>query len=234
MAGIAGGIAGSWLGGLLFGHSGYAGDGMGASSGSMLGGLFQLILIGLLVWFVVRLFRRRGGFSGFMPGTATAPSYFGTTASAPRETMILPGRPAMPPLQLSESDFNEFTAVLTNVQSAWSAGDLNSLRHNCTPEMLSYFAEELAGNQSRDVINKVENVTLLEGEPREAWSEGNAEYATAYLRWSARDYTVRAEVPPGTTAIVSGDAAHPVEAAELWTFMRSPGGHWLLSAIQQV
>jgi predicted lipid-binding transport protein (Tim44 family) len=31
---------------------------------------------------------------------------------------------------------------------------------------------------------------------------------------------------------VEGDE-HPTEATELWTFMRSRGGVWLLSAIQQ-
>jgi len=34
--------------------------------------------------------------------------------------------------------------------------------------------------------------------------------------------------------IVSGDPRQPVEAEEMWTFMRPRGGGWLLSAIQQV
>ena len=35
--------------------------------------------------------------------------------------------------------------------------------------------------------------------------------------------------------VVSGDPKQPVEAEEVWTFVRQrSGGNWLLSAIQQV
>jgi hypothetical protein len=44
LTGLFGGFIGSWL----FGHSGWAADGSGAS---MLGGLLQLLIIGLLIWF---------------------------------------------------------------------------------------------------------------------------------------------------------------------------------------
>ncbi len=33
--------------------------------------------------------------------------------------------------------------------------------------------------------------------------------------------------------VVDGDAAVRTIATELWTFVRAPGGRWLLSAIQQ-
>jgi predicted lipid-binding transport protein (Tim44 family) len=49
------------------------------------------------------------------------------------------------------------------------------------------------------------------------------------MRWSARDYTVRAD----TGVLVEGRAGERVEATEVWTFVRAPGGRWLLSAIQQ-
>src|ERR1700730_14015026 len=53
LTGLAGGFIGSWL----FGHSGYAAEGDGGSSGSMLGMLLQILIIGLLIYFAVRLFR---------------------------------------------------------------------------------------------------------------------------------------------------------------------------------
>jgi len=34
--------------------------------------------------------------------------------------------------------------------------------------------------------------------------------------------------------LVSGDPRAPVEAEEMWTFVRRRGGQWLLSAIQQI
>ena len=48
------------------------------------------------------------------------------------------------------------------------------------------------------------------------------------MRWSAFDYTV-----PTDGRAASGTPAAAVEHAEVWTFVRSRGGHWLLSAIQQ-
>jgi predicted lipid-binding transport protein (Tim44 family) len=70
---------------------------------------------------------------------------------------------------------------------------------------------------------------------REAWDEGNLQYATALMQWRANDYTTRADRKPGEPGyVVEGDPQRPSDAQELWTFARSPGGHWLLSAIQQV
>jgi len=131
--------------------------------------------------------------------------------------------------------YRAFEEILKNVQTAWSRGDLGALRRYVTPEMLSYFSEQLAENQSRGVINHVDDVELLKGEVREAWDEGHLQYATALLHWRARDYTVASDGRPGTSeVVVGGDPQHASEASEMWTFARSPGGHWLLSAIQQV
>jgi predicted lipid-binding transport protein (Tim44 family) len=33
--------------------------------------------------------------------------------------------------------------------------------------------------------------------------------------------------------VVDGDPTHPIEVTELWTFRRTHGGQWLLSAVQQ-
>src|SRR5215468_1660541 len=74
LTGLAGGFIGSWL----FGHSGWATDGVG-SGGSMLGGLLQLLIIGLIIYFVVRLVRgwafangARGGGTNWPPRSAGA------------------------------------------------------------------------------------------------------------------------------------------------------------------
>jgi predicted lipid-binding transport protein (Tim44 family) len=105
--------------------------------------------------------------------------------------------------------------------------------------MLSYFSEELSRNVSQGVENRVERVTLLKGDLQEAWSEGELEYATARLRWSALDYMVALPQSNqsnggGQEVIVRGSPTQPTEATEMWTFVRSHGGRWLLSAIQQV
>jgi predicted lipid-binding transport protein (Tim44 family) len=128
-----------------------------------------------------------------------------------------------------------FQAIHAAVQEAWSTGELARLRPLMTPEMLSYFSEELTRNASQGVRNIVSDVELLKGELSESWEEGDLQYATAYLKWRAIDYLVRAGRAPGDSdAPVSGDPRRPVEAEEMWTFVRRRGGQWLLSAIQQI
>ena len=96
--------------------------------------------------------------------------------------------------------------------------------------MLGYFSEQLSANASRGVENKVEAVKLEQGDLSEAWSEEQAStYASVALRFSLLDYTRRL----GDGAIVEGNPQVRSEATEVWTFMRSRGGSWILSAIQQ-
>jgi len=222
LTGLAGGFIGSWL----FGHMGYAAD--GTSGGSALGMILQILIIGLLIYFAIRLFRGRalsggGGSAPFWP-----PRSAGAAAAPMRRDR---GRD----INLSDADLNAFQEIHAAVQDAWSASDLGRLRRLMTPEMLSYFSEELTRNTSKGTQNIVANVELIKADLSESWDEGDLQYATAYMRWRALDYVVRLGRSPGDPDyIVSGDPRTPVEAEEVWTFVRRPGGTWLLSAIQQV
>src|SRR5271156_6394734 len=68
MSGLMGGFIGAGIAGMLFGHSAYAAE--GSPAGSLLGLLLQLALIGGLVYFGIRLFRRRAVPSGAAVGQA--------------------------------------------------------------------------------------------------------------------------------------------------------------------
>jgi predicted lipid-binding transport protein (Tim44 family) len=212
------GLFGGFLGSMLF-------HGMGGF-GHVFGGLLQLLLIGGLIWFVFRLISGRG-FS-FASMGAGMPRSVGA-AAAP--TALYRGQDAT----VSDADLNAFQSIHAAVQEGWSRGDLGRLRPLMTPEMLSYFSEELTGNASQGVQNIISDVRLLKGEVSESWEEGDLQYATAYMRWSALDYVVPLAGSPGKPGLpVAGDARMPTEAEEVWTFVRSRGGNWLLSAIQQV
>jgi predicted lipid-binding transport protein (Tim44 family) len=130
-------------------------------------------------------------------------------------------------MTIAKSDYDDFERLLGEVQTAYSNEDLNALRAKVTPEMLSYFSEELSQNASRGLVNKVTDVRLEQGDLAEAWSEGNADYATVAMRFSLNDRMV----DRATDRDIEGNA--PGEVTELWTFMRARGGGWLLSAIQQ-
>jgi len=100
------------------------------------------------------------------------------------------------------------------------------LRRLATPEILSYFSDELAANASKAVVNRVSDVKLVQGDLAEAWREGETDYATVAMRYSLVDEMLDRE----SGRVLQGG---PDEATEIWTFMRVRGGHWLVSAIQQ-
>jgi predicted lipid-binding transport protein (Tim44 family) len=212
------GLAGGFLGSMLFSHLGGFGTGLGF--------LLTLLIIGGLIFFVVRwLFGRR-----FAPaGGGAMPRSLG--AAATPAAAQFRGRDKA----VGDADLNAFQQIHAAVQEAWGHGDLGQMRRLMTPEMLSYFSEELTRSASEGVQNIVSDVRLLKGDVSEAWEEGDLEYATAFMQWSAIDYVVRLGRSPGQPDyLVSGDPKTPTESEEVWTFVRRRGGDWLLSAIQQV
>jgi predicted lipid-binding transport protein (Tim44 family) len=225
LTGLFGAFVGSWIGSLLFPHWG-----MGYG---VFGSLFSWLLIILAISFLFRMVRR--GMATEPPVYGGGPS-LGGMGSGMRQGLGFGGSAAVTrPLSVDATDQAAFEAILKAVQGAWSKGDLDTLRHYVTPEMLSYFREELATNTSQGVENRVDDVALIRGDVREGWHEGALQYATCLLHWRAIDYTVRTgRKPTDPDWLVDGDPRRPSEAQELWTFARSPGGHWLLSAIQQV
>jgi predicted lipid-binding transport protein (Tim44 family) len=138
------------------------------------------------------------------------------------------GTPQGRPVAITPADYGEFEGVLKAVQSAWTAQDMNALRQLATPEMVSFFGEQLAEQASRGVRNEVTDVRLIKGDLAEAWSEGSREYATVAMRFSMVDVTRDA-----SGRIVDGSPQEHVTATEVWTFLRSSGGRWVLSGIQQ-
>lgn len=253
-SGMAGGFLGMGVANMLFGHSGYGvgtvpgttpgmavpGDGMqqasGGGAGSALGGMLKLVFFGGLLWFGWRMLRRRMSyaanplgsmFSNLMPGQRTnfaAP--IGSTALGYGGGGTQHGEM---PLSITTADQDAIGALLPQIQTAWSSGDLERLRPFVTSEMQRYFSEALAANSSRGLANKVEQVRLLQAEVLESWAEHDMEYATARLRWRAQDYMVRLD----DRQVAEGDATTAEEIEEIWTVTRARGGNWLLSAIQQ-
>jgi predicted lipid-binding transport protein (Tim44 family) len=136
-------------------------------------------------------------------------------------------RPSNPDeIGTTPADFETFERLLGEIQTAYGAEDINKLRARVTPEMLSYYLEELNANASRGVINRISNVKLLQGDAAEAWREGDTEYCTVAVRYALND-----EIVDRNTGQLLERG--PDEATEVWTFMRARGGNWILSGIQQ-
>ena len=221
LGGLAAGFLGAGLLGMLFGGGMFSGLG-GLSS------IFGLILqIGLII-IVVRLamawWQRRhtpaSAYAGATPGAAATPGMFRTGSGFGLGS-------GSAPLEIAPADYEAFERLLGEIQAAWSNEDVAKLHTLATPEMVSYFTRDLAANKTRNEINKVSDLKLLQGDLAEAWREGDTDYASVAMRYGLVDKTFDRT----TGRLVSG--GEPEEVTEVWTFVRPRGMNWELSAIQQ-
>jgi predicted lipid-binding transport protein (Tim44 family) len=220
LRGLAAGFLGAGLFGMLFGGSLFGGLG-GLSS------LFGLILqIGLIV-FVVRMamswWQRRStpAYADTAPGGSGGASSFRTGAGFGMGS-------GGAPLQIAPADYEAFERLLGEIQDAWSNEDVARLHTLATPEMVSYFNRDLEANRTRNVVNKVFDTKLLQGDLAEAWREGDTDFASVAMRYSLIDKTL----DRASGRLVEG-SEQPMEVTEIWTFLRPRGANWELSAIQQ-
>jgi len=238
LAGLAAGLAGTWLGHMIFGatessarttEGGEASGETGQAPGG--NGLLLLLMVmgaGGLWWFMRSRRTPAPNFSGLSRSSTTSGSLLADSSRASLGSLAEEG-------EITSVDKAVFQQALTDIQTAWSNQDLAGLRRLVTPEMLDYFSTGLAEQASEGVVNRVEDVVLQQAEVREAWSEGATQYATVSLTWTARDYTLSSAKQPGEPGyLIEGSDQDSTTTTEVWTFMRFGSGKWLLSAIQQV
>lgn len=235
MGGMFAGLLGAGLIGLLLG-TGLTG-GLGGLA-SFLGLALQIGIIVLIGWLLFTWWQRRT-----QPATAMGPTMRGP---AMRDMPPSPqsyrfdrsggglggyapasARPANPDeIGTTPADFDAFERLLGEVQTAYGNEDVAKLRNLVTPEMLSYYLEEINANASRGIVNRLSDIKLLQGDAAEAWREGDTEYCTVAVRYALKD-----EIVDRNSGRVVEQG--PAEATEVWTFMRVRGGNWIVSAVQQ-
>lgn len=234
LGGLAAGFLGAGLFGMLFGNGFLAGMGGFAS---LLGLLLQIALVVIVARLAWVWWQRRN-----QPATAGGPSLRqgldgGDQRNQPSQMLgglggLFGGsasqaaQPAGEKIELQPSDFDAFERLLGDIQTAYGKEDIDALRSQVTPEMLSYYSEELAHNAKNGDVNQISDVKLLQGDLAEAWREGNDEYATVAMRYGLNDRIVARD----TGRVID---QLPSEVTEYWTFRRPRGGDWKLSAVQQ-
>ncbi len=245
MGGLMAGLLGAGLLGMLFGGGLFSGLG---SLSSFFGLLLQIVIIVMVVRFAMSWWRRRNANAAAYEGPANGPA---PSAGGPQTNLrsmlggglgaggpgagatgggfgLGGGAAASAPLEIKPDDYEAFERLLGDVQAAWSNEDIEKLHKLATPEMVSYFTDDLTANKQQGVLNKTTDVKLLQGDLAEAWREGVTDYATVAMRFSFVDKTI----DRASGKVVDGSDT-PVEATEVWTFSRRPGEGWELSAIQQ-
>jgi predicted lipid-binding transport protein (Tim44 family) len=225
LGGLAAGFLGAGLIGMLMGHGFFGGI---AGFAGFLGLIAQIALVVIVARLAFAWWQRRSqpasAYANAQPGmngghTQNGASFFNSIGSGASDSA---------PIQIKPEDYNAFEDTLRDVQAAYSKEDVTKLGRLVTPEMLSYYAEELAANASRGVRNEITDVRLLQGDLAEAWREGGDDYATVAMRYQQND----ALVDRNSGHVVDGGSG-PEEGTEYWTFRRAQGGPWMVSAIQQ-
>lgn len=241
MAGMAGGLAGGMLGGMLFGGTGHASAGGSSGGGGM--GLLDFAIIGLLLYFGWRFFKRRriaaqsyaaGGYSNeysTQSFTTPSPISYAPTGAPTGEVEEGFRRLSLVDPGLSEEALKEtFQDLFFRIQAAWMNRSLDGVQGMLTSEMAGYFAGEFEEMKRQGRINRLENIAIRKVEPSEIWQEAGTDFVTVLITANLLDYTVDDK----TGDIVGGDKLNPVKFQEFWTFSRdSVSSDWRLSAINQ-
>ncbi len=224
-SGLMGGLLGAGLGGMLFGRGLFGGiDG----GGSIVGLLIQLALLFFIGRWVLRLVMARQPMLAGLGGRSGGAGGPGGARGAAGAGLFGGARAAPPTIAINPADYQAFEQLLKAMQAAWSTEDLNALRSISTPEMAGYFGEQLAALRNRGLRNTVTDVRLQKGDLAQAWAEGQREYATVAMCFAMIDVT-----RDGQNRVVDGSLTEEQVITEVWTFVRSRGGRWILSAIQQ-
>ena len=248
--GLLGGLAGGFLGNMLFGGTGHAGSGAGTGGGF---GLLELALLGAAIYFGMKFLRRR------MQRSPAAANYQGSEAPYAERFQDLQGAPQVEstyggaqPAQIpaateraaglaqirqfdpafNEEDLKELVQDhFFRIQAGWMNRSVEGIEPLLTDEMARFFREEFNHMKQQGRINRLENIAVRKVELTEIWQEMGQDFVTVLFTASLLDYIEDDQ----SGQVVEGDRMSPVKFQELWTFCRNvgSGSAWRLSAIEQ-
>jgi len=231
---MMGGLAGGFLGSMLFG--GLGGMGSGGLGGDGGFGLLDIILLGGLAYLGYRFFMKRrqeeAAWSpqraGTTPGPYAVPSAAADTTALDRDRGLEYIRrmdPAFDAKAFGETASDAFFRL----QGGWTRRDLSPVSGLLTEEMRATLQADVDALKTKGQINRLENISVRNVEITEAWQESGQEYVTVLFQANLLDYTTT-----DAGKVLSGSDAVPVKFEEFWTFTRLVGpGAWRLAAIQQ-
>lgn len=184
----------------------------------VLGLLGILLLVGLL-FFIIKLFRRKEEPVGAFNTNLNYQSYQYDDSQTQAGSL---------PYINEELILNLTKNIFYDVQKAWSNGDLSPVKNFLTDRMYQYLEEQLKELKAKGLRNIVENPKIENLEIVHVEEEGDNKVVIVRLDASAIDYT---EDSNGN--IVEGDKYNPVSFTEYWAFV-GKALNWRLDDIKQV
>lgn len=229
MGGMLGGLlAGSLIGSLLFG---------GAFTG---GGMMDLLLLALVLYFGFKFFARRRAATVSGPEEQNPTPYTRNDAPAPGGSGwdALSSKPAQPSANFGNAagavevpasaprvpagfDTEEFLngakAAYARLNAAWDRRDLDDVAQFATPG----FMDELRRQAEEDPDPVPTDILLVDAALVEVRTEGEEQIASVYFSVLLRE---------------DPNASAPTDVREVWHFVRAADGSgpWRLDGIQQV
>ena len=208
----------------------------GLATAETAGQLTRLAFFGGLVALAVTSYRRRAA-AGPAPGGARERSAPGLSAWDDLESASVDEEPASlarPDELKAIADEQDFADILLVVQAAWSEGDVMAMRAHITPDMADYFDRRLAQNVDNGIENRVVEVSNVRVERLADWEDDGLHFAKARMRWRALDYVIdMSKLPDEPGYIIDGSPEKLVDSEEVWTFVKSPDGAWVLCEVEQ-
>ena len=250
MRGLGGGLMGGFLGSMLFGGMAH-GMGGGGFGGSGIG-LFEILIIGGLIYFLYKKFSgrnrsNRSSFSSPGGGDGSGGGYESISKSQYRPPDMASGDiPDMAPGDVvaeelgtirrhdpgfDPENFKEFAQdVFFKVQAAWTRRDISVMKQYLGAQLLGEYEQHFAELRAKGQENRLENIAVRSVDIVDMGEMGGEPFVIIRFRANLLDYTV----DEATGKVLEGSNSDPVKFQERWAFSKSPGSsQWKLEGIQE-
>jgi predicted lipid-binding transport protein (Tim44 family) len=239
--GLAGGIMGGVLGGMLFGGMAH-GMGAGGIGGSGIG-LFEILILAGLGYFIYRWFSRRKALAGntgsaFQADRNSPSSLFsnagalhGTQDNMVEDPLVTGVREIWTVDNSFDPDGFKETAqdLFFKIQAGWTRRDTSVMRPYVGNQLLDEYTEHFQELKRQGHINRLENIAVRNVELMAAGVQDHEIFVTVRFTANLLDYTVDEQ----SGAVIKGDAENSVKFEESWTFATPVGSQaWKLEGIE--
>ncbi len=186
-------------------------------------GLLEVILIGVIIYFLFRAFSKSKRETEYATtaGNINIPqqnnNYATGTSTGSVETSI------------NEELIKNLTKnIFLELQKAWSNGDLSSVRNFLTDRMYNYLEQQLNQLKEKGLRNVVKNPKINDIEIVHVEEEGDKKVVVVKIDATLTDYVV-----DKNGNIVEGSETEPIKMTEYWAFV-GKALNWKLDDIKQV